>query len=162
MNRRQATLFLTGVPLIDRIRSRFDPIQSGLIASHVTLIREDEVEDWDVLAERASTIKIPEVTLRFGAPALEDGLLFLPCVGNTAPFDRLRKVLLDSPAVRKHSPHITLIHPRNGRCTDESFKEIVGLVEPFEHTFRKVAFIQQQNGGAWRNIATFPLLTTPA
>ena len=160
MNRRQSTLFLTAVPLIDGIRARFNPVQSELIASHVTLIREDEVDDWGLPAEIASTTAIPELTLQFGGPQLDDGLLYLPCVGDTAEFDRLRETLLSSPATRKHSPHITLIHPRNGKCSDESFREIVGLVKPFEHTFREIAFIEQRNGGAWRTLETFPLLKT--
>jgi hypothetical protein len=159
VNRRQASLFLTSVPLIDGIRARFNPVQSKLIASHVTLIREDEVDDWPLSGEIASTIPIPELTLQFGGPQLDDdGLLYLPCVGGTAEFDRLRETLLGSPAARKHSPHITLIHPRNGKCSDESFREIAGIIKPFEHTFREIAFIEQRNGGAWRTLETFPLL----
>jgi 2'-5' RNA ligase len=160
MNRRQATLFLTGVPAIDDIRERFNPAQAKLIATHVTLIREDEVVDWEMLADRARNLSLPEIALRFGDPQLENGLLYLPCVGSTAEFDGLRAALLNSPTARKHSPHITLIHPRNGTCSDESVDEIAGLLDPFEHVFGEIAFIEQWNGGAWQTLETFPFLTT--
>lgn len=160
MNRRQATLFLTGVPVIDNIRERFNPAQAKLIATHVTLIREDEVDDWKTLGDRARKLSLPEIALQLGGPRLENGLLYLPCVGGTAEFDSLRAGLLDSPAARQHSPHITLIHPRNGTCSDESFAAISASLEPFEHEFGEIAFIEQRNGGAWRTLETFPLLKT--
>lgn len=160
MNRRQATLFLTGVPTIDNIRERFNPAQAKLIATHVTLIREDEVDDWETLADRVRKLSLPEIALQFGDPQLENGLLYLPCVGSTAEFDGLRAALLNSPPARKHSPHITLIHPRNGRCSNESFDEITGLLDSFGHVFGEIAFIEQRNGGAWQTLQTFPLLKT--
>ncbi len=158
MNRRQATLFLTGVPVIDNIRERFNPAQAKLIAPHVTLIREDEVDDWKTLGDRARKLSLPEIALQFGDPRLENGLLYLPCVGGTAEFDGLRAALLDLPAAREHSPHITLIHPRNGTCPDGSFEAISASLESFEHVFGEIAFIEQRNGGVWQTLETFPLL----
>jgi hypothetical protein len=160
MNRRQATLFLNGVPAIDSIRHRFNPAQAKLIATHVTLIREDEIDDWETLAERLRKSSFHEIALRFGDPKLDNGLLYLPCVGRTAEFYRLRANLLETPTARKHSPHVTLIHPRNGTCSQESFEEIKGLLSSFEHTFGEIAFIEQRNGGAWQTLETFPLLKT--
>lgn len=160
MNRRQATLFLTGLPAIENIRERFNPAQARLIATHVTLIREHEVDDWRVLAERARKFSLPEIALQFGGPRLENGLLYLPCVGGTTEFHGLRADLLDSPAACQHSPHITLIHPRNGTCSDESFDAISASLEPFEHVFSEIAFIEQRNGGAWQTLETFRLLKT--
>ncbi len=43
--RRQASLFLQEVPLIEELRWKFNPSQAALIPPHVTLIREDEVLD---------------------------------------------------------------------------------------------------------------------
>ena len=45
--RRQATLFLRHRESVESIRRQFNPAQAELISAHVTLCREDEVEDAD-------------------------------------------------------------------------------------------------------------------
>lgn len=151
--RRQATLYLpppeSGV--VESIRSRFNPIQSGLIRAHVTLCREDEVNNWDDLAARLASLGTIEVALTFGKPIRDQNLVYLPAIGSTEPFDELRRSLLATAVSlpRKHNPHITLVHPRNGTCSDSEFETIAGRCELFSTTFRAVTLIEQVDGGPW-------------
>lgn len=151
--RRQATLFLHGNDRVTSVRCRFNPIQAGLIGPHVTLIREDEVEDRDALAARVVRLRPSKVSMNFSEP-MRDGN-FVWCHGTSDAFDGLRAQLLGSP--RKHSPHLTLIHPRNGVCDDAAFREITSEITRFKHVFQAIAFIEQSDGGPWKIISEFPL-----
>lgn len=153
--RRQATLFLSGNRVIEDIRQRFNREQTRIIEPHVTLCREDEVADWDKLGQLIGKGVQKSVRLDFGMPEREGDLVWLSCK-DTSEFDRLRSDILGASA-RKHSPHITLIHPRNGSCSDEIFDEILELSSPFIHTFNEIAFIEQINGGVWKTTETFEL-----
>ncbi|MEP6944471.1 MAG: 2'-5' RNA ligase family protein [Acidobacteriota bacterium] len=146
-SRRQVTLFLSGHPAVEALRQQFNPAQAGLIGAHVTLCREDEVDDWHEMSRNLSTIESP-VELAFGRPVRDGDLVYLPAAGSTEDFDRLRFHLL-GPDGRRHSPHITIIHPRNATCTDSIFGEIEGRSIPFSHTFVEAAIIEQTNGAAW-------------
>lgn len=154
VRRRQATLFLNEPGFVETIRRRFNPEQAKLIAAHVTLCREDEVSDWEELARRLCELKPKAVTLNFRELRRSGDLVTLACV-ETADFDRLRHVLLNAP--RKHDPHITLIHPRKGTCSDVTFNAITSEFQPFTHTFNEVSFIEQVDGGVWTVLDTFPL-----
>ena len=156
ITRRQATLYL---PLpcaadIERLRSTYNPAQHALIRAHVTLCREDEARDWDELANRLVALGPVAVPLAFGAPVRVENLVYLPATGSTAPFDQLRASLLGRPAasVRKQDPHITLIHPRNGTCSDAAFASIVSQSTSFAVTFRTVTLIAQVDGDPWRDL----------
>jgi hypothetical protein len=155
VSRRQATLYLPPphAAAIDRLRLAYNPVQHGLIRAHVTLCREDEVGDWDEVTRRLRTSAPIAVTLAFGAPVRDGNLVYLPGVGSTASFDQLRTTLLSRPGavVRKHEPHITLIHPRNGACSEGVFAAIVDSCVPFTATFREVTLITQINGGVWED-----------
>jgi 2'-5' RNA ligase len=152
--RRQATLYLPPPDgeRVEWIRSHFNPLQFGLIRAHVTLCREDEVGDWDELSSRLTRLGTVEVELTFGKPVRDRNLVHLPAVGSTESFDTLRDALLavGGSRPRKHDPHITLIHPRNGTCSDAAFEEIARRCEPFSTTFRAVSLIEQVDGGAWK------------
>lgn len=154
--RRQATLFLCGVPAIEDIRRTYNPIQSALISAHVTLCREDEVNDWDRLAAHLESWR-PTITLEFDRPERDANLVFLPGNDALGAFKTLRQYLLESEKIRDHKPHITLIHPRNGECTDAIWESIKTKIEPFTYTFRHVSFILQQDGGEWQTLQDFPL-----
>lgn len=153
--RRQATLFLD-VPLIESIRQQFNPCQAELISAHVTLCREDEVEDWAELETRISDLP-SAVNLEFGVPVRDSDLVYMPGFDKDGSFRSLRKHLLNSDRVRDHEPHVTLIHPRNGRCTDDAWETIGRRIEPFAYTFHEVSFILQLDGGVWQTIDAFPL-----
>lgn len=158
--RRQATLFVPPPfdAAIESIRSRFNPAQFRLIRAHVTLCREDEVMDWELFADQISRLEEIEISLSFGMPARDGNLVTLPPMGPTESFDAFRRIVLNgqSNSIRKHNPHITLVHPRNGICTDRIFEEIGREVSPFSVTFRSVTLIEQVDGGEWGNKMTFP------
>ena len=159
-SRRQATLYLPSPDRerVDSLRSRFNPVQFDLIEAHVTLCREDEVLDWNALSSRLSDVGAIEVALTFGRPVRDQNLVYLPAIGSVEHFDALRNSLLstEDSRPRKHDPHITLIHPRNGICTDSMFEEIASQMVPFSTTFRRVALIEQYDGGKWRDV-DYPL-----
>jgi len=157
--RRQATLFLQRPSWVNKIRLELNPAQAKLIDAHVTLCREDEVSDWEELGRRLQALRPQAVTLKFGSPHRDGDLVYIPCVGPTGAFDDLRAMILGTrlASPRKHVPHITLIHPRNGSCSDADFASIISVFEPFSYTFDEVAFIQQENGGVWETVQTFRL-----
>ncbi|MEM0925647.1 MAG: 2'-5' RNA ligase family protein [Planctomycetota bacterium] len=153
--RHQASLYLSDAGAIETLRQRFNPRQAELIPAHVTLCREDEVGDWDLLRARASDLCPFELRLEFGAAIRDRDLVYLPVVSGEAEFRELRADLLGT-RPRDHDPHITLIHPRNGRCTDRDFREISRLAEPFGHVFRSIRVIEQRDGGKWRTLFQTP------
>lgn len=153
--RRQATLYLKGKKEVDLIRHRFDPAQANIIGTHITLCREDEVENWDELAELVEFKKPSKLLLNFGLPQRDKNFVWLPCEDDSE-FDRLRAEML-GPTARKQTPHLTLIHPRKGYCTDTIFAEITAAYAPFSYSFEEIAFIEQTDGGVWKVLETFGL-----
>jgi hypothetical protein len=157
--RRQATLYLPS-PLsktVESIRSRFNRAQFDLIRAHVTLCREDDVCDWDEFASSLIAVGTIDVALEFGLPVRDNNLVYLPTIGSNKSFDTLRNLLFSTRSTlpRKHNPHITLIHPRNGICPDAVFDEITSRCKPFSSTFRYVTLIEQVDGGHWQDLSTF-------
>jgi 2'-5' RNA ligase len=153
--RRQASLYLPDGEdrrRIEILRRRFNPAQAAIIPAHVTLCREGEVADWDALADRARQLHPISIQLRFGPPVREGNLVFLPATGPVEHFDDLRAALLvgGRNPPRRETPHITLVHPRNGTCDDEAFSQIRAAAMPFSVTFTAVMLIEQRNGGVWR------------
>lgn len=157
--RRQATLYLQNQPAtkIEAIRLRYNEVQFYLIRAHVTLCREDEVHDWSELEERLSILSHISVTLCFGELVRAGDLVYLPAVGSNSAFHHLRNLLLATgeKQPRLHQPHLTLVHPRNGKCSDESFSEIQALYQPFSAEFNCVTLIEQSGVGPWRDLAEF-------
>ena len=142
---------------LEDIRKRFNPIQQALIATHVTLCRDEDNADWEKVRLRAESIGHFELTIRFGPPIREGNLVYLPALDQTEQFDALRVRLLEDESCRKQEPHITLIHPRNGRCSLEDFDQIcLMLHESFDVTFRSMTLIEQVNGSAWKDLQSFP------
>lgn len=153
--RRQATLFLDNVPDIESVRASFDPVQAALINAHITLLREDEVADWELIAAKLNDGLSP-VRSEIG-PVVRDGdLIFLKVQDIYGDLGLLRRELMGENA-RQQMPHLTLIHPRNIKCSDENWNDIRNSIRPFKYTFRRVSFILQENGGIWRTVAEFPL-----
>lgn len=158
--RRQATLYLDGPEQIgvEKIRERHNPVQSQLIRAHVTLCREDEVEDWQVLEERLIAIGQLDVALQFDKLVRDGDLVYLASRKPASTFHQLRHRLLatDNVEPRIHQPHLTLIHPRNGTCDADTFASIESAFRPFEALFQTVTLIEQENGGPWRDLKSFP------
>lgn len=150
MIRRQASLYLRDQFQIESIRLRYNPVQACLIPAHVTLCREDEVVDWDALRKRLESFRPFEMSFTFDTPVRQDSFVFLPVSAGLDSFHKFRRIILSEQA-RMQTPHVTLIHPRNGFCTDEIFVDILAAFpSPFQYTFREVMLIEQEDGGPWR------------
>ena len=52
ITRRQASLYLYDAWIVEGLRKRFNPAQAALIPAHITLCREDEVNDWTAFEDR--------------------------------------------------------------------------------------------------------------
>ncbi len=158
----QLTLFIpeSDSEVIEQIRSVYNPEQYALIRSHVTLCREDELEQIEQVLlnlENLSgcfTIAFGDV-IRFS----EGRGVLIPALENNEAFQQLRaKVLhgiIEQPRI--HNPHITLMHPRNATCTDEIFDLIQKRIFPRTITFRKISLIEQENGMKWNILKEFDL-----
>lgn len=161
--RRQVTLFVPDPDRawIETIRRRFNPKQFSLIGAHVTLCRDDELGDWAAVQARAGQLSNVDVTLEFGPLTREGNLVFASVIGPTESFDKLRQIVLDDVHCRKHSPHITLVHPRNGICSEQQFAEICDLWTGFTTTFKRLTFIEQPAGSPWKSLHEFPSRAEP-
>lgn len=160
--RRQLTLFAAGPTgdAIERVRAQLDPVQHALIAAHVTLCREDEIEGITVeeLGRRLGDAGTTPLTLTFGAPEAFSGHgVLLPCVDGEPAFHHLRTALLATDAIRRHAPHITLAHPRNPRADANVPGIWSSLVTPITLTFDRVDLIEQVDGGVWCPVHEHPL-----
>jgi 2'-5' RNA ligase len=127
--RRQLTLFIEGSNKnIENIRRHFNPVQFDLIAAHVTLCREDEIEQILDIKKRLNSIKLKE-SLQIEFKEVErfasgKGVV-LPGSQLNAEYIELRKAILDQEIfIKEHSPHVTLMDPRNSTCSDEIFEQI--------------------------------------
>ncbi len=161
--RTQLTLFVDqqlSAP-IERIRLEFNPVQFALINSHVTLCRENELEDLERVMLNLKNLKQGCITIELGNPIrfLEGKGVMLPAIGDYAAFQKLRKNILhgliENP--RNSEPHITLLHPRNATCTDEIFEQIRQTDFPRSIDFCKISLIEQKLGKAWRVLEEFNL-----
>lgn len=161
----QLTLFLPPEKAItiENIRQQFNPIQYNLIKSHVTLCREDELIDLEKVIQNISNLSINELSINFGKVSRfsEKKGLFLPGKGPNEAFQKLRTHLLqgnkEQPSPRYHTPHITLMHPRNSTCTDKLFEKIKNIAFPTQITFHTISLIEQEIGKEWRVLKEFYL-----
>lgn len=156
--RRQATLFFNDPPTaLAWCRQIYNPVQAALIRTHVTLCREDDVVDWTAFEKRVASLGQLELRMEFGRPIRRGDLVLLPVADGVEEFVALRRALLFDGVYepRPLDPHVTIIHPRNGTCTDAAFAEIEHLLCPFQWTFSEISLIQQHNGGQWNTLARY-------
>jgi uncharacterized protein len=159
----QLTLFVPepDAIAIEAVRRVLDPVQHGLIAAHVTLCREDELDHVHELLERLRESPPPALDLTFGrAEASEGHGILLPCIGGAADYQSLRAAVLGHRAVRAASAHITLAHPRNPRAPGNDIATALRLPSPLRIRFDTVALIEQRDGSAWRTRWSVPLRPT--
>lgn len=161
--RRQLTLFVSkdDAATIEAIRRKYNLQQRELIDSHVTLCREDEIENIvDVLHNLANLTK-KSLLIYFGrVTRFDDGKgVLIPATNENEAFHELRKQVLkglnDNP--KRHEPHITLMHPRNSTCTDKIFEEIKQVNLPSQLIFKSISLIEQVDGGQWKTLKTFKI-----
>jgi hypothetical protein len=163
LKRIQLTLFVEekDSAAIEQVRSTFNSAQYNLIKSHVTLCRENELTDLEKVIQNLLSLVQDTIKINFGAAVrFSDGKgLLMPALGANEHFHAVRKLILkgiiSDPVIQE--PHITLIHPRNGNCTDEIFEEIKKIKLPDSLWFNKISLIEQVNGGKWNVLNEFEL-----
>ena len=159
--RKQLTLFLeSSQEAIEKIRASHNPEQFKLISAHVTLCREDEIQQLSEIIENIKAVRLPKpLCLEFDRiRRFSDGRgALLPSKGNNLEFHELRKALLKgiSEPPRDHEPHITLMHPRNSSCSAELFSELRQVPLPSEFFFSKISLIEQNSEEKWRILEEF-------
>lgn len=161
--RRQLTLFVNqkDAEIIEQVRRIFNPQQYELIKSHVTLCREDEIQQLEKVITNLHFLKQPQITIGFGEiTRFNDGKgLLLPANTDNEDFQILRKKILlgitNNP--RRQEPHITLMHPRNATCSDYIFKQVKENTFPKKLKFKRISLIEQRNMGQWKILKEFTL-----
>ncbi|WP_159476363.1 2'-5' RNA ligase family protein [Dyadobacter sp. 3J3] len=161
--RRQLTLFLSDQNKeIEEIRAKFNPVQFELIAAHVTLCRETEIEELDKIITNIKSIScIKSLQIIFQpVERFEKGKgVLLPAKIGNDDFYNLRKEILKGTKVfnKDYLPHITLMHPRNSTCSDLIFDQITKYKLPSIVGFNTISLIEQADGGKWIIIREFPI-----
>jgi len=160
--RRQLTLFLQdNFETIEKIRQKFNPKQYRLIKAHVTLCREDEIENLDQILNNLSSLNGQKITICFEHPTRFDNGkgVFLKAHSDLKEFEKLRREILQNVVAepRKQIPHITLMHPRNSTCNDEIFDEINQETFPSIITFSKISLIEKRNDDEWKVLKNISL-----
>ena len=161
--RRQLTLFVDKKDAreIENVRIQFNSKQQELINSHVTLCREDEIENIAILLDNLQQLDTPKIIINFGeVKRFENGSgVLLPGLGGNDQFHLLRSKVLAGlwTTIRRPEPHITLMHPRNSTCTDEIFTVIQKISLPTHLIFDTISMIEQVNGGQWQTLKTYQL-----
>lgn len=161
--RRQLTLFVNEnfSNEIEAIRRKYNPAQYALIKAHVTLCREDEIENIETIIKNLKILNQKQITINFeNAERFSDGKgVWISANKTNAEYHDLRKKILKntSATIRFPEPHITLIHPRNATCTDEIFSKIQQLKFPKTIRFDTISLIEQQDRGKWEIIEQFKM-----
>jgi len=161
----QLTLFIPDQYAVafEKVRKTYNPEQYKLIHAHVTLCREDELDQIDDVVLNLEQLQFECFAINLGAVerfSQGKGVL-LPTIGDNEVFQKLRstvlKGIIEQP--RKHAPHITLMHPRNASCTDEIFESIQKNSFPQQITFDEISLIEQEIGEKWQILKTYKLRT---
>jgi hypothetical protein len=163
LNKRiQLTLFLTEpeATAIEKIRQQYNPVQSALIKSHVTLCREQELISLEPVLDRLQNLSRNPLVFKPGPLVrTEEGRgVYLSLEENDNGFRELRAHVLQNKNTDL-KPHITLIHPRNGTCNDGIFKRIEEIGFPDLFQLNTISLIEQETAytGIWRTLAEFPI-----
>lgn len=161
--RKQLTLFVdpTDAETIELVRQEFNPVQFELIKSHVTLCREDEIQNLEQVLSNLHSLALEELVIEFGKVKRFDngkGLLLPATTGNTG-FQELRRQVLSGSNGHpgKQEAHITLMHPRNSTCTDAIFHKVERVSLPKQLKFERISLIEQEDGGKWKTLKEFEL-----
>lgn len=162
-NRLQLTLFVREIENleIEKIRKKHNIEQYKLIKSHITLCREEELKDLDLIKLNLEKLNFNTFCLSFGKPIrFSNGKgVLIPTIGDYQEFKDLRSQILigifENP--RNQEPHKTLMHPRNSACTDKLFEIIQHKNFPSTLKFDKISIIEQTNGENWNSVQVYKL-----
>ena len=161
--RRQLSMFVPdGVEVdFEVFRRTLDPVQSLLIPAHVTLCREDELNQISEseLRRRLSQAPVKPITLHFGKPETFGGHgILLNCIDRASDFHLLREHVLGSKTIIEQRPHITLAHPKNSKSHGNSLANALRLPEGISITFPAIQLIEQHGVQPWEMLQQFKLL----
>jgi 2'-5' RNA ligase len=162
-SRKQLTLFIhDSNKVIEKIRAKYNSEQHNLISAHVTLCREDEIEEINKVIERIKLISLKRpIRIEFKkVERFSEGKgVLIPAIDKNIEFRELRKSVLGQTKLTKEQyPHITLMHPRNSECTNEIFKKIKSQNLPTELIFERISLIEQIKGEKWNVIKEFNIV----
>ncbi len=150
--RKQITLFLDHEEAcaIEKARQFWNPDQYALIKAHITLVRDDRVDNFAEVTRKVKQLKYARFQVNFGAIErfCEGKGAFIPVTDRLNHLVLLREKL--SVKDQKYDPHITIMHPRNSMCTDEIFNALLQETFPSQITISSISLIEQINGGKWR------------
>ena len=130
-----------------------DPIQAALIAAHVTLCREDEIQQLDPTAVFSRVVAWARgpLHLAFGGPRVFNGHgVLLPCEHGSVEFQLLRQWILQDQCARDHVAHLTLAHPRNPKAAGNTATTLAAFPHALALQFPAVALIEQYGSAKWR------------
>lgn len=151
----QLTMFLEEKEsfLMEKIRMEFNPLQFQLIKSHITICRGEELVKKDKVLQNLQQLKCKPITLQLSKlKRFADGKgVLIPVQDLNNELQNLRKHLLQGAVEnpKQLEAHITLIHPRNGTCTDAIFEKIKLLDLPTQCSIHTISLIEQWNGEKW-------------
>lgn len=161
--RRQLTLFLSesSSSEIEKCREKYNLEQFKLINAHITLCREDEIEQLERINDNLNKLCFNSFDLEIGKPIRFSDYkgVLIPIIGNEVIFQNLRAEVLNGiiEFPRNQKPHITIMHPRNSSCTDEIFETINNLKLPNKLKFNKISLIEQTFGESWAVLQEYKL-----
>ena len=160
--RKQLTLFFEEESdSIEKIREMFNPEQHKIIRSHITLCREDEIEEIETILYNLENLKTEYFELELsGLKRFSEGKGVLITIIDTKNyFKNLRGLILKNTASepREHKPHITLMHPRNSTCNDLIFEEIRKSEFPKKINITRITLIEQKIGEVWNVLNEYKL-----
>jgi hypothetical protein len=149
--RRQLTLFLNpnSSEKIEEFRLKYNPIQHHLIAAHLTLCRENEIENLDKILQNLEKINFKSIEMKFGKPERFENKKGLWLTSISQGFNVLREEILVGIIAPNQKAHITLMHPRNSTCTNEIYETAKHIIFPEIIHFDSIALIEQKNGEKW-------------
>jgi hypothetical protein len=146
--------------VVEDARLVADPIQHHLIPAHVTLCRDEELEDLSGIEARLQTFAPGSIDLGFGSPEVFQGHgIVMRCVSGLEPFRKLREILLGSSDINDHQPHITLAHPRNSKAVGNSLANTDSISTPFFVRLSQIALIEQEGAAPWEIVREYALLS---
>jgi 2'-5' RNA ligase len=163
MTRRQLTLFLPmpAKGIIDQVRQRVDPLQFAKISAHITLCYDDELRNWDDVAESLEAFSPDEIRFSFtvdGARSFEaEGRgIYLSLTEHSGFYDLARSRLLgtSSAARRQVEPHVTLLHPRHTRDSTEGWPLVDAAMFPARIDIQQISMVELDES-TWTIVRTW-------
>ena len=137
-----------------------DPVQHHLIPAHVTLCRDEELDDLSSIEKRLKASPPCHIDLGFGRPKVFHGHgIIMQCISGLESFQTLREILLGSVEINNHQPHLTLAHPRNPKALGNALANTDSISAPFLASFSQIALIEQQGSAPWKIVREYALVS---